>query len=286
MSYNSYWYTSLAFLSLVMLVYVLLKTKNYRNFLLFLVMVGTAYFIEFFIYVLFGSYQYYPKIILNNPYYDSNVGAYASNLLALPIAATFIAAFQLGSIWIFIFTAYFVGIEWLFLHLGIYSHNWWKLGYTAIGLPLYFTLAKWYLKWIMRPITGFLSSFILSFIIGAILGSLQIMPIMFLNIRDYHPGWFENPSRDTTAFAVVFYMSISIMFVIIVKIPWKNLLFRYALPVLLLFLVTVILTKIGVIQKHVWWDQLYYTSLSFFVLLATDSINKRLKNGPPNMKNV
>jgi hypothetical protein len=276
LSYNSFWYIGLGILSIIMLLYVMYRTKNYRNFLLFLMMVGTGYIIEFIIYILFGSYQYYPKIILHDPYYDSNLGAIASNLLALPVAATFIAAFQLNWIWIFSLTAYFVGIEWLFLELDIYKHNWWKLGYTAMGLPFYFSLAKWYVKWIMRPINSFTRPLILSLITGSILGTMQILPIMFFNSREYHVGWFENPSRDTTAFAYVFYVAITFLFVLVVEISWKSLILKYTLPTILILIVTMMLKHAGIVEKHVWWDQIYYTLLNFVILILTNVINQKL----------
>jgi hypothetical protein len=123
MEFNSYWYLGLAILSILLLIYIYLKTRNTRSLLLFITMVGLGYLIEAVIYNFGHSYQYYPKLIKHDSFYDSNMGAIASNALALPAVATFIAAFRKNWIWILSFISLFAGIEWAFLKLNIYSHK-------------------------------------------------------------------------------------------------------------------------------------------------------------------
>jgi hypothetical protein len=133
------------------------------------------------------------------------MGAIASNALALPVVATFISTFRKNWMWLIVFTGLFAGIEWLFLKLDIYSHHWWKISYTALGLPLYFTLAKLLYQKILRPLEGSLHTLILFLAIGPISGTLHILPIMFFSNRLYELGWFVNETRDTNAFASIFY---------------------------------------------------------------------------------
>ena len=90
---NSYWYIGLGILSIFLLVYVYFKTKSTRFLLLFLAMIGLGFLIETVIYNFLFSYQYFPKLIMHDEIYDSNLGAISSNALALPAVATFIAVF-------------------------------------------------------------------------------------------------------------------------------------------------------------------------------------------------
>jgi hypothetical protein len=110
--------------------------------------------IETVIYNFLWCYQYYPRIIKDNIIYDSHLGAMTSNAFSLPVAAVFIAAFQISWLGITLIICLFVGIEWLFLELHIYTHHWWRLGYTALGSPFYFILAKAIYRRIGHPMKG------------------------------------------------------------------------------------------------------------------------------------
>lgn len=276
MNFNSWWYIGMGVLSLLFLAFVLYRTKSITSLLIFLIMVGVGYIIEFFIYVLFGSYQYFPKIILHNEYYDSNLGAIASNMLALPVAATFIAAFQLSWVWILGITVFFAGVEWMFLKLDLYKHFWWHIAYTAIGLPFYFKMAKVCYVRMKQPLKPAIHYLLLFSITGGILGTLQTIPIIFFNIRSYQPGWFENPSRDTTAFAALFYIGITLLMIMIIRIKWRRSWLMYVITVTFIFLITISLNTIGIMESYVWWDYLYYMSIHFIGLLIANAVKKRL----------
>jgi hypothetical protein len=279
LNFNSLWYLGLGMLSLILLSFVYLKTKNKRSLLLFLGMVGVGYTIEYFIYVLMESYEYDPRILSRDAYYDNNMGAYASNLLTLPVTAVLIAVFRLNWIWVAIFTGLVVGIEWLFLKVGIYHHNWWRLAYTFIGLPVYYGVAKAWFTRLMHPLKGIPHSVTLYFITWAI-STMQFVSISFFNSRYYNLGWFENRSHDTTAFSSLFLMLTSIFFVWALKLKWKYSWPKYILSVAVVFGVNKILEILGVLHSLVWWDFLYCNGVNFIILIVADIISKRLWNGP------
>lgn len=247
-------------------------------------MIGIGYLIEIVIYIFLGSYQYYPKFIAHDPYYDSNTGAIASNALALPAAATFIAVFRLRWIWLIFFTSLFVGIEWLFLNLGIYTHNWWRLAYTALGLPVYFAVAIKLYPLILRPLKGVIHFLILLLIIGPVTGTLHILPIMFFSNRYYRPGWFENQAHDTTAFSAVYYMCASTLLIVMVKLHWKYEWLKYVLILTVVMIMTIVLKAAGILYSLVWWDPIYYVLLPIVVLIIAEAVNKRLSIGPVSRK--
>ena len=281
MEFNSYWYLGLGILSILLLIYVYLKTRNPRSILLFLTMVGIGYMIEAVIYNFGHSYEYYPKLIKHDTFYDSNMGAIASNALALPIVATFIAVLRKNWLWILFFVCFFAGTEWLFLKLNIYKHNWWRIEYTALGLLLvYFPLAKVFYQLLCQSLQGKLHSIFLFLIISPISANFQFTPIMFFSNRFYELGWFDTLSEDTTAFGAIYYLSACLFYVWIAKHPWKQKWFKYVVTPCLMYLVNLFLQKVGILHSQVWWDPWYYVILSVFVLKITVTISKHLTTGP------
>lgn len=281
MEFNSYWYLGLGILSILLLVYVYLKTRNPRSILLFITMVGLGYIIEAVIYNFGHSYQYYPKLIKHNTFYDSNMGAIASNALALPIVATFIAALRKNWIWIIFFVSLFVGIEWTFLKLNLYTHNWWKIDYTVLGLLLvYFPLAKVFYQLLSQPLQGKLHTFFLFLIISPLSASFQFTPVMFFSNRYYELGLFDSRSEDTTAFAAIYYISACLFYVLIAKHHWKLKWLKYVLTAIFMYAVNLFLQKVGILHSQVWWDPWYYVILSVFVLKFTVTVSKHLTIGP------
>lgn len=242
-------------------------------------MVGVSYLIEGVIYVFLESYQYYPHLLQYDPYYDSNMGAIASNFLALPISAVFLAVFRKNWIWIIFFIVIFAGIEWLFLKLHIYKHNWWKIEFTACGLLVYYPMAKYFHQKILNPLSGIWHYILLNLIIGGILGTLHIVPIMLFNNRYYRPGWFEMVSHDTTAFGVLYYICLSLLIVILTMVNSKRNWFNYVIVFLTVYLATFILSEIGVLHSLVWWDRLYYYLMSIFTMLIAIKFSKYLQMG-------
>jgi hypothetical protein len=285
MDFNSYWYLGLGILSILLLVYVYIKTRSLRIFLLFVLMVGVGYIIEAVIYNFGHSYQYYPEFIKQNRIYDSNLGAIASNALALPAAATFIAVLRKNWKWIVFFICFFAGVEWLFLKLDIYKHNWWKTGYTSLGLPFYFVSAKVFYIKLSQPLKEKLHTLLLFLIISPISGTFSFLPIIFFSNRYYELGWFGNFSQDTTAFGAIYYLCASLYHVLILKIHWKRSWQKYVLTPICFYIITVILEKVGILHSQVWWDPWYYVILSVIVLKLTVIISGHLTNGPPKTPN-
>jgi hypothetical protein len=213
-------------------------------------------------------------------FYDNNLGAFVSNAFALPVVATLIATFHLNWLWIFLFSGLFVGIEWLFLKVHIYSHNWWRLEFTGLGLPFYFASSKIYHKWIVQPSKGLKHNWLLYLIIGSISASAHILPIIFFSNRIYSPGWFENSGRDTIALGAIFYLCDSLFYCLMIKLSWKRKWSKYIITGLLMFAVNQVLILAGILRSLVWWDQPYYVGLSLLLILLTGIIDKRLSKAP------
>ncbi|MFE8697754.1 hypothetical protein ACFYKT_15550 [Cytobacillus sp. FJAT-53684] len=274
--HNSYWFLALIISSIIIFIFILFKRRNTETLFLLLAMIGLGFIIETVIFTFLGSYEYYPNFIKDHPYYDNNLGAFTSNAFALPVIATLISTFSLNWIWMIVFAGVFVSIEWLFLKLQIYSHNWWKLGYTGFGLPIYFATAKVFYQWILNLSKGFKQNLILYLIIGAISCSTHLLPIIFFSNRIYSPGWFANLEHDTTAFSVIFYLCDSLYYCLIININWKKKWVKYALTGLLMYAVNQLLVSFGILQSLVWWDPFYYIGLPLLLIFLTGIIDKRL----------
>ncbi|MEY2191944.1 hypothetical protein AB7942_04285 [Neobacillus sp. BF23-41] len=278
--HNSYWYYALLVFSTSLFCFILFKKRNTQTLFLLLTMIGMGFIIETIIFNFLGCYKYNPNFIQHNTFYDNNLGAFVSNAFSLPIVATLIATFHLGWIWMVLFSGLFVGIEWLFLKLHIYSHNWWRLAYTGLGLPFYFATAKIYYKWILRPSKGFKHNWMLYLIIGSISCSAHILPIIFFSNRIYTPGWFENSGRDSIALAAIFYLCDSLFYCLMNKLNWKMKWSKYILAGLLMYAVNQVLIRFGILHSLVWWDQPYYVGLALLLTLLTGIVDKRLSRVP------
>lgn len=244
--------------------------------LLFGCVVGYGYMIEAVIYNALHSYHYDPNFIAWNSFYDSNSGALASNMLALPAAAVAAAMFDLRWRGFAVIIGLFAGIEWLFQRLEIYDHIWWKTIYTSLGLPMYLYLAKWIWRRLLHPVTSLLQSVLLYLVVSAIAGSLHIAPIMLVGVRSYHPGWFSDFAKDTTAMAAIFYLCISVFYVWTAIHHWRHSWLKYALAVIVILLANFALQAAGILQIHAWWDSLYYIALALTMTWISRQLRRQL----------
>jgi hypothetical protein len=274
---HAYWFLGLTALSLLALVYTCYRARKVRTpLLLFGTAVGYGYWIEAIIYNFLGSYSYDPNLIKWNESYDSNSGALASNAFALPVAATLIAVLGLGWRGTIGFALLFGAIEWLFLHLGIYEHHWWRTPYTMSGLLFYFGTAIWLYPKLTHPIRGWLHKVVLYALNSAIAGSLHIAPIMFFGVRSYHPGWFADVGKDTTAFASAFYLTISLFYLAITLMRWRYAWIKYACAAAVMQAATIALQVTGLLRIHLWWDSLYYPALAVLMTWITGALHSVL----------
>lgn len=281
MSYSSYWYLGLSFLSLCILIFVCFKKRVHPSIFMFLIMVQVAYLIETVIYIFGGSYEYHPHLLKNNEHYDSNMGALTSNMFIIPTLATFISAFRLRWVWIFLIIGLIAAVELLFVKLQIYTLKWWRIQYTSIGLIFYFAAAKVIYPHLLRPVKGWIHSLYLILCVGPILGTLHILPIMFFMNRTYHPGWYSDVARDTTAFSSIYYLFGALAVVALVKLKGIRRWLKFALLILVYSTATIALVLAGILEIHAPWDPAYYIIFPLLVYIIAEAISNRLSAGPP-----
>lgn len=277
MNYHSFWYIVLVAVSMFLFLYTYYQKKNHPVLLLLITAIGFGYIIEGFIYNLLHSYVYYPHFLPSNPTYDSNLGAIASNVFVLPVVAVFIASFHKNWRWILFFSVLILGIEWSFLELGIYKHNWWRKEFTFFGLlTVYFPTIKVLCRWLQDKQIGIRHFLLLFLIISPILGTIHILPIMFFSNRSYNLGWFENVYQDTNAFAAIYYICSGIFISTLARLEFRKKWVKYIILIIVLFSFTRILVSIGILKIFIWWDPYFYTIFPVFVLMLAGKISRKI----------
>lgn len=269
---NAIWFMLLVGLSLLLLFYTFWRKRDIKLLVLFLGLGAIAGLLDNVIFIWLQSYEYYPGI-LDNVYYDMVLGAYLSQVYYVSSMAMFIAAFNLRNRWIVLFAAMFVGLEFLFLALGIYKLNWWHSGYTAVGLSIYFWVSKkWYMS-MKQAYTRFIRWFTLYCLSYIIYVNLVAFPL----ISDHYHfagGWFINAARDAVAVLIVIILikSVAIMLVCYYRL-------HRIIMGLLLFMMWasyLILMHLNIISfKHL-WDLVYFAIIDVVVLLSCYYLDKAL----------
>ncbi|EKN65326.1 hypothetical protein BABA_21061 [Neobacillus bataviensis LMG 21833] len=170
------------------------RNKNRKDILVLLVSnMGFAYLFEYFVFNLFNSYVYKPKIVKKS-FFDNVFGAVLSQAIFVPFTAVFLTLSKSGWVVKISGSIYFSLIELLFLRLGVYKHNWWKTIYTLILLPFYFKWSDYWYSCIGKKnqIVQFASYFLLIMVTETnLFFVLAIMRKFRFGMGRYH-SWTEH----------------------------------------------------------------------------------------------
>lgn len=191
-------YLTLIVLSLAVLIGMFIQTKRFRTFVVYITFAGMIYVFEIVIVVIFAAYEYKPQIT-SIRYLDNMIGASVSNTFTVPTVATLISMYQLRFRWIAFFAILFGGVEFLFMHLGVYAHHWWRIPYTVVSLFIYFSLTKW---WIGKFLAGSRPIRAVSFFVYTMALVLTFMFAFILSgLRLFEAGIFKDTYRDDIFFS-------------------------------------------------------------------------------------
>lgn len=225
---NTIWYILLAAVSLVQLIFIMVRAKR-RNltFAFFLTMMGIAFSLETVILIFLKSYEYYPMIFAasSDPFNDSIAGNIFSQF-SVSVSVLLAIVLNLKYYWYFILAAIYGVVEELFLSLGIYRHNWYRTWMTVAMFPIAIWMTKrMYSKLIqgIKPISYYgyviLSLFPLYSI--TILWGLQLMGYLAFNTTILH-----DPINSRYLIAlIIYFISPSVIMMIVYfgkfKFYWK-----------------------------------------------------------------
>lgn len=261
---NYVWYLGLLLVSLIAFVIVLMKTKRKKQIIqTYFFIFGSSYFVDFVVLILFNGYEYKPHFI-DSLWIDSTLGSIFSQGIAVPIASIVIAGFHLRWKAILTTTILFLGIEGLFLYLGIYEHHWWKVWYTGLLLPIGFYLAKFWYQLLINPSKQVKFVTIYMTLVGYST-TLKFFLVLLLTSHFYSVGWFNDQVRDHLA-ANALYIFIYMIFVttvIVLKFNWRWIIGILSFEVLLDYF----FIQIGILKLAAHWGIHYFVLLLIITLI-------------------
>lgn len=151
---NTIWYVLLGILTLIELIFVMVRVENRRLTIAFyLTVLGIVLHFETTIFIFLKAYAYYPMILKNPPMpIDDMLLGNLFSQTSVAATALLVAVLNLKYYWFIIFAVMYGIIEELFLALGIYSHNWYQTWMTVFSFPIYLWIVKKMYEGITRGI--------------------------------------------------------------------------------------------------------------------------------------
>jgi hypothetical protein len=143
--------------------YSFYQSKNKKQlFTLLMSNIGLAYLLEYFVLNLFKAYRYKPRM-MKKKYFDNILGAILSQTIFVPFTAAFVTAQKIGWVGKILGGVYFSLVEFVFLRLKVYKHNWWRTVYTFVLIPIYFIISDWWKIFLSNrnPLIRFISLFLM-----------------------------------------------------------------------------------------------------------------------------
>jgi hypothetical protein len=226
---NTIWYLLLGILTVFVLLFVLIKVKNRKFvFALYMTLTGMALIFETIVKIVYKSYMYYPKIIMNSQYDDSLAGNLFSQFSVGSTALT-VAVFQLHPICYTLLAGVYCLIEKIFLAMGIFSHNWYRTWMTFVSLIIFFWVAKKH----HREIQEKTKSWIYYLSIFAGMFTLDVVTLIWgfilSGLQDYSRDYFSDPITSRYILAVLYFTVVAIISMLIyflkLKWQWKTIVF-------------------------------------------------------------
>jgi hypothetical protein len=258
------WYLFLLLLSIVLVTFVIWKTRNKLVFTFFLNMAGLCCFLDFSIFRLFRGYEYRPGLV-QDKLVDGILGGLVTDFFLIPATAAVIAAFELGWGWIVVFSLLITGVEILFVKLGIYYQNWWKSYYTFIGLLLFNALGKSWFRRLNRSHGRALTFVTLLFILFVLRANFEVILIPILKTNQYHVKWLESLGIPSHSILTPFSMLTAVIFtsLIVFRARW----FWKAIAVVGIFVLDLALVGLNVSIPRTNWYYIFAILEDVLVLL-------------------
>ena len=241
-------YLLLSIASICTTVTLLVRTKSPYTVILSVSLSGMIYFFEYVVLVVLNAYRYNVQL-LDNPTLDSMIGAIVSNLFAVPTAAVVQVMLKLRLWWIFIFALIFTGIEWLFVHLGIFEHHWWRLHYTTAGISILLLIAV-HLDRKIRQGSRFAQFFLLAAFSFCLVSSLEFA-LLLAGVRHYISGVFADSNQDDIIVYVPYALLKSLLLSSVIFWTGKRKWFGVAVSLIVILLSTLLLIRFKLLVPYI-----------------------------------
>jgi hypothetical protein len=220
--------------------------------------------------------------VFTDPWAENLLAHLLLNSTLWPGTATLVVAYSLGSGWIFLITAAFILIEYLFMTFGLYEHHWWKNYMTAMAVVLFLVISKMWFPKINQPYHR-LSRIITFFYVAFVIIHLPIPLLLLFGKQYYNVGLVENMIRSSTIFILVYQLVETLILVYFVGILnkwyWK------LVPFVIAFVGQSTLASMNILIFQDGWN-LFYTTLIYALCIAVCILIEQytlptpLKDGP------
>lgn len=258
---HTIWYIALAVICVAMVTISLINSlERKKTMAFFFAVLGMTYFMEVFLLLIGNAYAYYPKIA-SDSFHESLIGNFFSQY-SVSASAVLLATLGLNIWWRIGFAIAYFLVDVLFVHLGIYSHNWYRSWYTLGGFFLYsWIVKKWHEKSFSHPsrmiyfITLFLGVFTIA---GNAIGTT----LNFLEIRRFSSGLFDQATKDHTATSFIYGIWICLILIVIYRLRLRPAL--KCLTLLMMLAIDYGLYRAGVITVKPGW----YAAIALLIVFG------------------
>lgn len=252
---NAYWYLGLIVIGFLLLSFTLWKKKDIRLLVLHFCLSGIIHPFELTALLLHPGYRIMPGM-LGNEWFDGVEGAFVSDFFVVPSTAVMVAAFDLKPVWMLLIASFIMGIEWLFVSLGIYEQYWWKTIYTGIGIMIYFYIGKKIWSTIrLNNLNRYALLLILYFSFSIVHNILTFTPAVRFHKYQFEAGWFPDPALDHLIFGAVYLYIISIIAAVMV---WARINWLYRITgLIVMYALDFLLFKNGILRFYSGWNLLH-----------------------------
>lgn len=255
---NTIWYILLLFTSIIAIVVTLKYSPNRKfTFAFSFAVLGITYIIEVFLLLISNAYTYYPKIV-KDEFMDAVLGNIFSQV-SVSSTAVLVSVLNLSNIWILVFSIIYFLIDVLFVHLGIYEHNWYMSIYTLIGfIPYCWIVKKWYERILSKPnkLIYYITLFLGVFSIG---GNSIITSLRLLEIQIFRADFYTDMSKNHTATGIIY--GIILITILIALYKRKSQMVFKGIIFIFLFMCQYVLYKLNILYVKPGW---------FFIIAVLD----------------
>ena len=277
---NTIWYVLLAITSIISMIVSLIKSKHRKFTIAFtLSSVGLIYLIEAMLVISFNSYKYLPKIVPDE-FQDTVIGNIFSQVSVATTSALALTL-NLSNKWYILFTFIYYLIELLFVKLGIYQHHWYKSIFTLLAIAPFMWLLKIWYKQLLN------SSFYFFYYIALALGTFSmgfisiLMPLKLLNIQTIQGSFYDNPTKNHTAFSIV--IAFFLINILINVYRWKFHWIWKGVAFIILFFGQYLLYKFHILSCKEGWSLPAITLDTFGNYFWIVVLDHFLKSGPTRL---
>ncbi|MBM7865258.1 hypothetical protein GTO89_00565 [Heliobacterium gestii] len=260
---NLFWYHSLTFIGIGLIIFTMYKRKSIVNlFSFYLFISALAYLCEIVILFVFNSYAYKPGLF-TDPIQESIYGHLVCNGFFWGGFTLLVAAFQLKYYWIFLISVVFMLVEVLFLALGIYTHHWWRTYMTGIAVVVFLFFARKCFGILMEKkhmLLRYTAFYLIAWLL--LLGSSIVLLIS--DKQHFGIGLVDNYFLNDIFFDVPYQLIMSLTFIFFVnflhKPYWKT------APLFVVLLSDYMMIKMNILTFQNGWNLFYLTQLHYLCL--------------------